>query len=274
MRFKTREADLLSLTGPLYGPNIALRAQPVSDADEDARWVALVEAGWAVGRSNFSHLLLDVFNILTAYERPDFVAGYLVAAAPSGRWKNPDACEDWFAPQVGAVRQVSLLAYLTARRSGWSALGEEIHRRVRTLPQHIEFTAVAIAPFRPQGSCRSGESDCATGIPPIGNAASHRVANRAFLVAVAGERVESPDDIELSRRFGWGDSLQLDPVDARPAVRGQLLSNAVATCSKLRRQPMLERIRPAVARLSDEFGLDHALASQRVYTDGAELIFD
>jgi uncharacterized protein (DUF433 family) len=36
----------------------------------------------------------------------------------------------------------------------------------------------------------------------------------------------------------------------------------------------MQRIRPAVARLSEEFGLDHALASQRVYTDGAELIFD
>jgi uncharacterized protein (DUF433 family) len=36
----------------------------------------------------------------------------------------------------------------------------------------------------------------------------------------------------------------------------------------------MQRIRPAVARLSAEFGLDHALASQRVYTDGAELIFD
>lgn len=36
----------------------------------------------------------------------------------------------------------------------------------------------------------------------------------------------------------------------------------------------MQRIRPAVARLSDEFGLEHALASQRVYTDGAELIFD
>jgi uncharacterized protein (DUF433 family) len=36
----------------------------------------------------------------------------------------------------------------------------------------------------------------------------------------------------------------------------------------------MQRIRPAVARLSDEFGLDHALASKRVYTDGAELIFD
>lgn len=29
----------------------------------------------------------------------------------------------------------------------------------------------------------------------------------------------------------------------------------------------MQRIRPAVAKLSDEIGLDHALASQRVYTD-------
>jgi uncharacterized protein (DUF433 family) len=36
----------------------------------------------------------------------------------------------------------------------------------------------------------------------------------------------------------------------------------------------MQRIRPAVARLSAEFGLDHALASERVYTDGAELIFE
>lgn len=36
----------------------------------------------------------------------------------------------------------------------------------------------------------------------------------------------------------------------------------------------LQRIRPAVQRLSDEVGVAHALASERVYTDGAELIFD
>jgi uncharacterized protein (DUF433 family) len=36
----------------------------------------------------------------------------------------------------------------------------------------------------------------------------------------------------------------------------------------------MQRIRPAVGRLSAEIGLDHALASQRVYTDGAEVIFD
>lgn len=36
----------------------------------------------------------------------------------------------------------------------------------------------------------------------------------------------------------------------------------------------MQRIRPAVARLHEEIGLEHALASKRVYTDGAEVIFD
>jgi hypothetical protein len=36
----------------------------------------------------------------------------------------------------------------------------------------------------------------------------------------------------------------------------------------------MQRIRPAVAKLSAEIGLEHALASQRVYAEGAELIFD
>lgn len=45
--------------------------------------------------------------------------------------------------------------------------------------------------------------------------------------------------------------------------------------SALRRAGVpMPRIRPAVARLSAEIGLDHALASRRVYTDGAEVIFD
>ena len=36
----------------------------------------------------------------------------------------------------------------------------------------------------------------------------------------------------------------------------------------------MQRIRPAVAKLSAEIGLEHALVSKGVYTDGAELIFD
>ena len=36
----------------------------------------------------------------------------------------------------------------------------------------------------------------------------------------------------------------------------------------------LQRIRPAVQVLSREIGIDHALASKRLYTDGAEVLFD
>jgi uncharacterized protein (DUF433 family) len=45
--------------------------------------------------------------------------------------------------------------------------------------------------------------------------------------------------------------------------------------SALRRAGVsMQRIRPAVARLQEEIGLEHALASRRVFTDGAEVIFD
>ena len=36
----------------------------------------------------------------------------------------------------------------------------------------------------------------------------------------------------------------------------------------------LQRIRPALAALDREFGLPHALASRKLYTDGAEVLFD
>lgn len=36
----------------------------------------------------------------------------------------------------------------------------------------------------------------------------------------------------------------------------------------------LQRIRPALARIDREFGVQHALASRRLYTDGAEVLFD
>jgi hypothetical protein len=36
----------------------------------------------------------------------------------------------------------------------------------------------------------------------------------------------------------------------------------------------LQRIRPALSRLAADFVLDHALASRRLYTDGAEVLFD
>jgi uncharacterized protein (DUF433 family) len=42
---------------------------------------------------------------------------------------------------------------------------------------------------------------------------------------------------------------------------------------RLARVP-LQRIRPALARLGEEFGLAYVLASRRLYTDGAEVLWD
>lgn len=36
----------------------------------------------------------------------------------------------------------------------------------------------------------------------------------------------------------------------------------------------LQRIRPALVRLEEQFGVSHALASKRLYIDGAEVLFD
>jgi len=36
----------------------------------------------------------------------------------------------------------------------------------------------------------------------------------------------------------------------------------------------LQRIRPALTRLDEELGLQHALASGRLYTDGGEVLYD
>ncbi|MGH9258763.1 MAG: DUF433 domain-containing protein, partial [Acidimicrobiales bacterium] len=36
----------------------------------------------------------------------------------------------------------------------------------------------------------------------------------------------------------------------------------------------MQRVRPALLTLQDELGLEHALASRKLYTDGAELLFD
>jgi uncharacterized protein (DUF433 family) len=36
----------------------------------------------------------------------------------------------------------------------------------------------------------------------------------------------------------------------------------------------LQRIRPALTQIDSEFGVQHALASKRLYTDGAEVLFD
>ncbi len=81
--------------------------------------------------------------------------------------------------------------------------------------------------------------------------------------------------------------------DGRPDVLGAAVLTAVSKRSRsgpvipfvglaeglvltaMRRSGVpLQRIRPALARLGSELGLQHALASRRLYTDGAEVLFD
>jgi uncharacterized protein (DUF433 family) len=52
------------------------------------------------------------------------------------------------------------------------------------------------------------------------------------------------------------------------------LAEGLALTAMRRSGVPLQRIRPALARLEEEFELRHALASKRLYTDGAEILFD
>ncbi len=51
-------------------------------------------------------------------------------------------------------------------------------------------------------------------------------------------------------------------------------AEALVVAAVRRRGVPLQRVRPALEVLIKEIGVDHALASQRLYTDGAEILYD
>lgn len=59
-----------------------------------------------------------------------------------------------------------------------------------------------------------------------------------------------------------------------PSVPFVGLAEALVLAAVRRSGVPMQRIRPALAHLQREIGVDHALASRRLYTDGAELLFD
>jgi uncharacterized protein (DUF433 family) len=99
-------------------------------------------------------------------------------------------------------------------------------------------------------------------------------------------------DVPPSTLGTWAHGYQRQPA-GRPAVKGApvltafrkvgnrgpvipfvgLAEGLVLTAMRRSGVP-LQRIRPALDRVNEEFGLSHALASRRLYTDGAELLFD
>lgn len=62
--------------------------------------------------------------------------------------------------------------------------------------------------------------------------------------------------------------------DAGASVPFVGLAEAHALAAIRRAGVPLQRIRPALERLQEELGIEHALASQALYTDGAELLYD
>lgn len=59
-----------------------------------------------------------------------------------------------------------------------------------------------------------------------------------------------------------------------PSIPFVGLAEALVLAAVRRSGVPLQRIRPALAHLQNEIGLDHALASRRLFSDGAEVLFD
>jgi uncharacterized protein (DUF433 family) len=71
----------------------------------------------------------------------------------------------------------------------------------------------------------------------------------------------------------------LTTVQKPPGLRGPLvpfvgLAEGLVLAGMRRSGVPLQRIRPALSELDRQFGLNHALASKRLYTDGAEVLYD
>lgn len=64
------------------------------------------------------------------------------------------------------------------------------------------------------------------------------------------------------------------PGRADPCIPFVGLAEALVLAAVRRSGVPLQRIRPALVHLQHQIGIEHALASRRLYTDGAELLFD
>lgn len=99
-------------------------------------------------------------------------------------------------------------------------------------------------------------------------------------------------DVPTSTLNSWAHGYENRP-QGRPAVKGAPILSTVArraarmpvipfiglaegaVLTAIRRSGVsMQRIRPALEQLDGQIGLSHALASRRLYTDGAEVLFD
>ncbi|MFN8076740.1 MAG: DUF433 domain-containing protein [Kineosporiaceae bacterium] len=99
-----------------------------------------------------------------------------------------------------------------------------------------------------------------------------RVPDSTFRAWAAGYRRRSQGRPEV---FGEPVIATVAPAQGRgPVVPFVGLAEGLVLAALRNSGVPLQRIRPALARLASEFGVAHALASRRLYSDGAEVLFD
>lgn len=99
-------------------------------------------------------------------------------------------------------------------------------------------------------------------------------------------------DVPPSTMRTWAKGYRREPRNGRSVIGESIISSIEAISQRLpsipfigaaealvlaavrRRGVPLQRVRPALEVLISELGVDYALASQRLYTDGAEILFD
>jgi len=115
-----------------------------------------------------------------------------------------------------------------------------------------------------------------------------RVGTPLYTVAEAARYLDVPDSTFRSWTHGYhrrsSDRAEVSGAPilttvARTAAQGPVipfigLAEGLVLTALRRSGVALQRIRPALSRLAADFGLEHALASRRLYTDGAEVLFD
>ncbi len=109
----------------------------------------------------------------------------------------------------------------------------------------------------------------------------YTVADAARIVGVPPSTLSSwargylrkfPDRTEVS---GEPVITHISPAGLRqPTIPFVGLAEALVLAAVRRSGVPMQRIRPALRQLQSDIGVEHALASQKLYTDGAELLFD
>ena len=115
-----------------------------------------------------------------------------------------------------------------------------------------------------------------------------RTQRPLYTIAEAAQVV----DVPASTMGTWVKGYRRQPRDGRPVIGKPIVTSLTASSHGMpsvpfigtaealvvaavrRRGVPLQRVRPALEILIRELGVDYALASQRLYTDGAEILFD